>query len=538
MKINKYLKYIVELIGLVLIVIVILINLEYNVRLKNAMSENIIIEPNSIIMAVALIITIIAFYYIFYKANMIKINKKAKKIILIELFVIYLIAQIIWINVRDANPNYDQYYVYDTAIRIKENNENLVKDEYLQMYPQQISTASFFALVFKIFNTTNVRILQYINAIANTFTILGLYFIAKNIANKENPLNTVAFLVISFTFTAIPLLSTFIYGDFISLPFAIFAVYYAMKYTESNKIRYILCSAILMSVSYFLRMNTLIFTLAIIIYLFLEMIQFISIKLKEKSTTKKNKVFEIISNIVMIIIFIAINILPTNIYKAYMQDKLQLDKEKSFPIVGFLDIGINRSTRGYGWYIDSIGDDWKAGKIDKEDFKQNIEIMIDRFKKKPKSIIEFYTKKIASMWAESTCGSIWYNLSFNFGNMSLNEGTATEDQIQNYEKVDNQVLTFYNLNRNYEKILIMFIFFAVLMFVLLNKEITNNQILLIIIFIGGFLFHFLWEAKSRYIIPYIIILIPIASIGINKTAQKFLRFIRKRKEYKIKKQEV
>ena len=43
-----------------------------------------------------------------------------------------------------------------------------------------------------------------------------------------------------------------------------------------------------------------------------------------------------------------------------------------------------------------------------------------------------------------------------------------------------------------------------------------DLIFLLTIFVGGFAFHILWEAKSRYIIPYIIVLIPIASICINK----------------------
>ena len=39
---------------------------------------------------------------------------------------------------------------------------------------------------------------------------------------------------------------------------------------------------------------------------------------------------------------------------------------------------------------------------------------------------------------------------------------------------------------------------------------------LITIFIGGFAFHILWEAKSRYIIPYIVVLIPVAAMNIHK----------------------
>lgn len=43
---------------------------------------------------------------------------------------------------------------------------------------------------------------------------------------------------------------------------------------------------------------------------------------------------------------------------------------------------------------------------------------------------------------------------------------------------------------------------------------------LVTIFIGGFAFHILWEAKSRYILPYIIALIPVASISVNLKKKK------------------
>jgi len=49
-----------------------------------------------------------------------------------------------------------------------------------------------------------------------------------------------------------------------------------------------------------------------------------------------------------------------------------------------------------------------------------------------------------------------------------------------------------------------------------RKNISLELIFLVTIFIGGFSFHILWEAKSRYIIPYILVLIPIASISIDQ----------------------
>lgn len=61
---------------------------------------------------------------------------------------------------------------------------------------------------------------------------------------------------------------------------------------------------------------------------------------------------------------------------------------------------------------------------------------------------------------------------------------------------------------------------------------SNENILLITIFLGGFFFHILWEAKSRYIIPYFLILIPIASIKLNKNILKLPLTIERIKENK------
>ena len=51
---------------------------------------------------------------------------------------------------------------------------------------------------------------------------------------------------------------------------------------------------------------------------------------------------------------------------------------------------------------------------------------------------------------------------------------------------------------------------------------------------GGFFFHILWEAKSRYILLYIVMLFPLVSI--NVPAVKFLKWkgMKKVEEFKEK----
>ena len=55
-----------------------------------------------------------------------------------------------------------------------------------------------------------------------------------------------------------------------------------------------------------------------------------------------------------------------------------------------------------------------------------------------------------------------------------------------------------------------------------RKNLSLEVLFLITIFIGGFMFHILWEAKSRYIIPYVVILIPVASIKLDLFKKKKL----------------
>ena len=67
-----------------------------------------------------------------------------------------------------------------------------------------------------------------------------------------------------------------------------------------------------------------------------------------------------------------------------------------------------------------------------------------------------------------------------------------------------------------------------------RKNISKEVLLLLLIFMGGFFFHILWEAKSRYILLYIVMLFPLVSI--NVPAVKFLKWkgMKKVEEFKEK----
>ena len=87
--------------------------------------------------------------------------------------------------------------------------------------------------------------------------------------------------------------------------------------------------------------------------------------------------------------------------------------------------------------------------------------------------------------------------------------------------MDAKILNNEKIIQLYLKAIIFIIFGTVILFMIQNrKRLSNETILLLLVFLGGFFFHILWEGKSRYIIPYLIILIPLASIKIKEVKIK------------------
>ena len=48
-----------------------------------------------------------------------------------------------------------------------------------------------------------------------------------------------------------------------------------------------------------------------------------------------------------------------------------------------------------------------------------------------------------------------------------------------------------------------------------RKSWSMEQLFFLIVILGGFCFHTIWEAKSQYIYPYFVMLLPCAAAGIS-----------------------
>ena len=59
-----------------------------------------------------------------------------------------------------------------------------------------------------------------------------------------------------------------------------------------------------------------------------------------------------------------------------------------------------------------------------------------------------------------------------------------------------------------------------------RKKDLSVLVLMTVIF-GGFLFHMLWEAKGRYILPYFVMMLPMAAAGLSELSDRVNSWLRK-----------
>lgn len=494
---SKVMKNIIIIIAIMILTLVCLFNIMYTAYISDDIYEIVEIKSNSIQKIGLTMLIIFGLFILCKKLDDLKIDKKVQIILFAILISVYLIGQCWWLNTVEIKPVADQLFVYEAAVDMHNNNgERLKASPYFESYPQQLTLAFMYSIIFKLVGTSP-KVLQCLNIIANIFTILGMVFIAKQLS-KQYKVNRSKVVILSMTFITLPLLSTFVYGDFISLPMCLFAIYYIMKYSMEGKKKYGFFSAILMAIAYILRMNSLIYILAILIYMGLDL-------LKQEQKDRK----QILEKLLMMLLFIAISIFPSMIMKARLQNKLELNRNRTFPTTAFIYMGMEEAKRGNGWYNEKIAlFDRKNIEAVKQEYKEAIVNRMKYFVRNPVYSVDFYIAKTASMWTENTYSAIWYNQTFN-------SHETKEERLQR-KWLDEILIQVREDVIVYQKALVLIIFVGTILTVLkYGEQLSNEALLLIIVFIGGFLFHTLWEAKSRYIISYILVLIPVAAITLD-----------------------
>jgi len=502
------------IIAILVLAMIVMLNIRYEVTISRY-EEHTEIQNRGILKLLLSAAISIGLVLGIEKMNQYNFSKKIKIVAMVIAISLYVLFQIVWIQHCNLKAGADSEMIYGGALRIFQNRG--VSDrmlEYFSYYKQNIGLTVLFEGIMQLLQNGNLNLFRYLNVIANIGIVFGLYAIYKIITENEEKKNGLLFFTLILGFLPISLLSTWVYGDFIGLALGIWSIVFMMKYVKNKKIQNFIFSSIAMSLAIMTRSNSLIFIIAMAIYLLFT--------IREEKTSKEKTI-----RLVCIGVFIIISLLPNKLLENYISNQYGLNDRKEKSTMLYLYMGMSEGKLANGWYNDEVAIlNEKRMKADKEDqtieneIKEKLKERVKYLLQNPSYTIEFYKGKILSMWAEPTMASEIYNTQ------------RGKDPSENKMFVAIMEGNHFEILKVSQKIIDGMIYVGTFIYVILKrKDMSHETLLLILVFLGGFSFHMLWEAKSRYIIPYVVILIPVAVKGIteamewlkNKTKKKMIQ---------------
>ena len=208
---------------------------------------------------------------------------------------------------------------------------------------------------------------------------------------------------------------------------------------------------------------------------------------------------------------------------AYYETISGIEINQGVPVEGWIAMGLNEDRElgnglHNGYNLMEYAESGYNSEIAKVQFRNLIK---DRFTMfingVGTSAPEFYKGKLLVQWNDPTLNCFMENRNFIPEPLPVIKEIVLQDG--KYAAVAREIMNQYQL----------FLYVGVLFyaFSLLRKKMPFYHMIIPITLVGGFLFTMLWEAMSRYVLPYIIYMLPVAAIGwscaANVVCQIFLR---------------
>lgn len=425
-----------------------------------------------------------------------KINEKWFLWILLFVNVLALLLARYWLVNSHSLPYHDQSSIYKSAEQFAAGNyaDMTPYGGYVGKYPHQLGIITFIRMLSWVAGTFDWKVFQVFNLYMLPVLITSGYFVVKELTGGKKGariLYLVGMLLCFPMYVYVP----FVYGEISSTALVFAATWLILSGFRKFQWYKPVLTGVLLALAIQLRKNTLICLIAIVLVLVLHIIL--------------NKKYKCIAFLVAVLAFPMLTQAGVDaLYKPY-----EVQEEYGIPSVSHIAMGLNDySEMGPGWYDASIVDTYiykaqadvqVAKEISKEHIKERLSYMWNN----KAYALNFYKTKCLSQWNDP----LYLSLKMSSGGVTESEGIVYDVYFGDARDV---ALGYSNI---YQLVIYLLVFIVCLLGGLERKENYDISfyILLIAVF-GGFLFSLMWEAKSRYIFPYFMFMIPYAAIGLDK----------------------
>ncbi|MBQ6805840.1 MAG: hypothetical protein IJO97_00215 [Lachnospiraceae bacterium] len=403
-------------------------------------------------------------------------------------------AGFLWIIVTQLEAGSDPAKIYALAMQWRENDfSGYAEGGYLFRYPYQAGIVLFYYFLSFFLGVDNFIGLQLVNVAALLLVYYLLAKLAKFYWKEDEKVQALVYLGIA-VWVPIFFYVTYLYGILLGMACSLAAVFWAVKYLETRKYRYMIAAALCIGIATVFKMNCLIYLVAIACFLIYDMIV---------TSGWKNKLRSLL--------FIGLMILGVeccnNAVYSYVENLTGYETPEGEVMVSWIVMGLQETPLGPGHYSGYIGDVFVKYNYDTEKITEasiaDIKKILTRMSENPLDQgIPFFARKNAFQWNDPT-----------FIGMVLNENRQTDLGMSDWTEsiISGKASVGLSVWLNYMQTLILL---GVLCYIVLHWRSKNlYELFGAVIFVGGYIFHFFWESSSSYTIPYFVIIIPYAVKG-------------------------
>lgn len=404
---------------------------------------------------------------------------------------IMLVAGVVWVISVKGAPMQDSAIVTDAAYKITKGDWSRVTTDYFLRCPYQLGFVLYCELILRLFPIgDNFLSIQFVNVLLLVLACATLLRILWMLTHRDSTVKLGALLLV----LCLPpvFFCTFSYGVIPALCFSLLGVYQFLKIdrdgTLQSEWKHALLAALFLGIAVCLKKNSMIFFAAVMILSLLRLLS-------------QRKLPQLL---LMVLSALCVLGLPAAVQAQY-EARADFSFGKGVSMEAWAAMGTYDSYIAPGWYeAKFVVTHFYEGNKDPEAIKelssQALREHLERFSKDPAYTLSFFHEKTLSQWNEPTYQGLW-----------LAEGRGHYGElgpIASYlHENPNGIKAYMNIYQQGIFVL------ALLSLVPLLRQRRVRDALLPTVFLGGFCYHLIFEAKSQYCMIYFLMLVPLAAIG-------------------------
>ena len=404
-------------------------------------------------------------------------------------------------------PRADSALVIEAAKRFAAGDFSPLEGEYFSRVSYQLGICLPLEGLARLLPGLDLNLLmQALNCVISAALMALLCGLAGGLSGDARTSGAAALLYLAF----VPMLlfNMFVYGVLPMLLLCVLAMRCFARYARTGERRFGVLYALLIGAAAALKPNAMIVMLALLICAAVHALQ------------RKDGFLLLCAALSAVLCFA----LPAGVIRLYeLRAGVTLAPDTGMLLR--LAMGMQDSMIAAGWYNGVIEEYWPLSVTPEMEKAAALEMLAARlreFAADPAGAWAFFKEKCLTQWAEPSYDILWYGAvcgkSGRFNGLAhaiFRDGSPVRALLAGYMNIFQQAAYVLALIGTCGMIR--------------EKRTEAVQLMLPVTVLGGFLYHMLFEAKSQYIYPYMLLLLPLAAAGMDLLAG---RARNKRKEWR------